>query len=1449
MAVQEPIAIVGMAVMLPGAPDLESYWRNLVDGVDAITEAPAHRWDPAFYDPAASADRADRVYCRRGGFIDDLAEFDPTRYGIMPNSVAGTEPDQLIALQVAASAIADAGGPDRLPAADRVGVVVGRGGYLTPGLVRLEQRVRTVNQLVHTLHELLPDVAPDRLDLVRQAFSDRLGPHQPESAIGLVPNLAASRIANRLDLRGPAYTVDAACASSLIAVDHAVAELATGRCDAVLAGGTHHCHDITFWSVFAQLKALSKREQIRPFDRGADGILIGEGTGVVVLKRLADATRDGDRVYAVVRGTGVSSDGRSASLFNPEPSGQAMAVRRAWAAAGLDPTAPQAIGLLEAHGTATQAGDTAELATVADVFGTNGDRAVIGSVKSMIGHTMPAAGIAGLVKAALAVHRGVLLPTLHCEDPRPELAQTRFRPIGVAQPWEGDLRRAGVNAFGFGGINAHVVLEQAPAATGVGPISVSEPERVLQLAAADPAALAEMLSADDATVLAAPMLPGPCRLGIVAPTVRRLALARRVVAKGVAWRGRSDIWFTPRPLLPAGRTAFVFPGLEADFAPRIDDVAAHFGLSTVEHSASNVGRHGLGVFSVGRLLADALNRLDIHADAVAGHSVGEWTAMVNAGLFAGSSIDGFLESFDPDSVQVPGLVFAAIGAGADRVAAAIAELPGVVVSHDNSPNQSIVCGPQVVIGELVRTLRQQNVLCQVLPFQSGFHTPMLAPYLEPIRHAVSRFELRSPTVPVWSATTASPFPAEPAAVREIFLRHLLEPVRFRALVGAMYEAGVRIFLQVGTGQLASVIGDTLAGRDYLAVAANAPQHGGLAQLRRVVTALWVEGATVDATALDARQKAPGPSLGSARAGRPVRLDLGGALLSLGDGAHGLVSTDRAPSTLDGMANGDPLAAELAGLLRETADSAVAALALRDVQKTEQQPTTPTERESTVHVSVDGMPYLRDHCFFRQRDDWPEITDRWPVVPATTVIAHMIEAAESAGPRAIAVHNARFARWVVAAPAVDVPVTVRPETPARMQVSFGPFAQSTIELGDEYPAAPQIWQLDLSTERAPDIVADQLYTDHWMFHGPQFQGVVKLTGLSDAHVRGVLRTPAAPGALLDNVGQLLGYWIMTTQSNRNIVFPVGVRRIRFYGPHPPAGEELDCVIAIRSITDAELTADIQLCRAGRVWAELDGWVDRRFDSHPETRAVERFPDRNTLSCRQPGDWTLVFERWPDLASRDLIMRNHLAASERADYDRCGPRVRRQWLLGRIAAKDAVRQGMWAAGEDRIFPAEVAVSNADNGQPLVAGAHGRALPDFGISIAHCAEAGVAFARRSTRVGIDIEEIAEHPGSAVGFALSEDESALMAGLSGEPHLWFTRFWTAKEAVAKAEGTGLRGAPQRFAVVSATESALTVEVDDRRYEVSCTTISNPPDLPPRDYVVAWTCAPATEADREAAA
>ncbi len=1551
------IAIVGMAALFPAAATLDAYWENLVGAVDAITDVPAGRWDEAFYDPE-QAHRPDRLYCRRGGFVDDLATFEPLKFGMMPSSIGDIEPDQLLALEVAAAAIADAGGAERMPDADRIGVILGRGGVLSSAQARYVQRVQMSNQVVGVLRELMPDLDEQRLEAVRARFDERLGRYQPEGAIGLVPNLAASRVANRLNLRGPAYTIDAACASSLLAVDQGMTELATGRLDAVLAGGVHHVHDISFWSVFSQLKALSRQGLSKPFDAHADGLLIGEGTGMVVLKRLADAERDGDRVYAVIRGSGTSSDGRSASMFNPATAGQVLAIRRAWAAAGLDPTAPDALGLLEAHGTATPTGDAAELATVAEVFGPHagGERPVIGSVKSMIGHTMPAAGVAGLIKAVLAVHKGVLPPTLHCDTPRAELAQTRFAPIAAAKPWHSTgPRRAGVNAFGFGGINAHVIVEQytAPAA-----VTVTEPDRVLWLSAADRESLAAMLDAGDDAVrergLAEAGAParGAARLGVIDPTNKRLAVARRMVARGQAWRGGRDIWFTPRPLLGpgGGRLAFVFPGVEAEFAPRTVEVAAHFGLPYREWTATDLGRHGTGLVESGRLLDQALRRMNITPDEVAGHSIGEWTAAVVTGLMSTRGVDAFLTVFDADSVEVSGYAFAAVSVSAETVTPLLAGYPGVVLTHDNAPAQCVVNGPREQVHRLVEDLLARNILCRMLPFRSAFHTPVFAEGLQSIAAAVGRWEVHPPEVPVWSGTLAAPFPSDPGEVNALFTRHMVEPVRFRQTINAMYDAGVRAFLQVGAGQLATLVDDNLRDREHLAIAVNVSHRNGLDQLRRVATAVWVDGGEPDlrvleAPATPARAASPtapahAVTAPSARRGPAVRLDLGGPLVTLGEGAADLLGRPaagawRTPagagepvdangpaaaaspaghvpavaaaatvpavaaaatvpaeqqdalSALHRLAGRSSVAAELAAMLQETARHAVTVLdaAARTrpsppAPRPSLPPVAPAHRptrdrtaagadvrrhsaaapsaaalphpkphtddvvlRTSLPVSVEHMPYLLDHCFFFQPDDWPTVADRWPVVPATTVVQHMMDAAEQAAPgmRAIAVHDAKFSRWLLAAPPVQVPITARRAGPGRIAVAVGDYARAVVEVAATYPAeAPAAWTHDPATERPPTISAGQMYAERHMFHGPQFQGVTAVHALGDRHVRGDVTAPVPPGALLDNALQVIGNWLVTTQPQRTVALPVGFGRIRFYGPPPTPGTVFDCVARIRSLDDRQLVADTQLSVGGRVYAQIDGAVDRRFDTHPAVRPAERFPDRYPLSIRHPAGFTVAFDRWTDLVTRGMAAYSILGGDAYAEYERMPATRRRLWMLGRVAAKDAVRFQHRNAG---IYPIELTVTNDDSGRPHVHGRPGRGLTECDVSLAHDGDAAVAIAvpTGTATPGIDIVDVRPRDDTTLRYALTADERLLLDRLGGDRDLWFARFWAAKEAVGKSLGTGLDGAPHRFVV---TGPDLTVTVDGRAHAVATTEIENPPELPPRRYVVAWTLGPSRTAD-----
>jgi acyl transferase domain-containing protein len=1434
MAEPIEVAIVGMAAVFPGAPDLATYWSNILTGVDAITTVPATRWDASYYDPEAATTRpSDRLYCRRGGFIEQPT-FNPTRFGIMPRTISGTEPDQLIALHTATEALTDAGGENQLRDRSRAGVIMGRGGYLTPGLARLNQRTRTANQLITTLRELLPNLQDTELDRIHTAFQTQLGPEQPETAINLVPNLVASRIAKRLDLAGPAYTIDAACASSLIAIDHAIAELTTGRCDIMLAGGVHHCHDITLWSVFNQLGALSPTQQIRPFHRSADGILIGEGTGMVVLKRLADAAADGDRIYAIIRGTGIASDGRATTLMNPHTDGQVRAIERAWHTAALDPTEPGALSLLEAHGTATPTGDATELASLTQVFGPPngaGRDIGIGSVKSMIGHTMPAAGIAGLIKAALAIHHGLLPPTLHCDDPHPALADSRFTPVTEARPWPSHNdtpRRAGVNAFGFGGINAHTILEQPPHTRRSPRPQPSGPERILLLTGCTPTELAQQLEVPDANLLnrddtSTPPTSGPCRLAIVAPTTRRLTLARRILAQGTPWHGRDDIWFTTTPLHSQptpGQLAFLFPGLEQQFTPRVNDVADHFELDRPDLSDTTVlGQHGLGVLAVGRLLDTALRELGVTPDLVAGHSIGEWNAMTAAGIHPHKAVEELITSFDPATLQVPGLLFAALGCGADHAAEEIDGIDGVVISHDNCPHQSIICGAETAVVTTLDRLQARGITGQILPFRSGFHSPMLTPHLSRILDTFTDLPVQPPTIPIWSATTVDRYPDDPDSIRDLATRHLLEPVRFGPLIRRLYEAGARAFVQIGTGSLPAFITDTLTGLAHLAVTANTPRRSGLDQLRRVAAALWVEGwaPRFDRLPAAARVRAP---VHAELSGPAIPLTLGAPLIRLGNTATALIPAASAPASPRPSATGHPVLAEFDAVLQDATTAATDVLSSWAPTASRHASMGRRETNTTRTLSLTTMPYLADHCFYRQPVGWSEPADRYPVVPLTTVLELMADAARALSPsrRVIGVRDVRALRWLAVTPPATVTTSASLDPDGNVTVALDGYARGTVLLADDYPTSPQLPDRPLTEQRPCHVTAQDLYTDRWMFHGPAFQGVAELGSIADDGIVGELIVPSAPGALLDTAGQLLGFWIMTRTTRDRLAFPAAIDQVRYHGPPPGPGERVRCTVRIGSLSTANVVADLELRRAdGRLWAHIERWQDRRFNTDEVTWPVFVFPECNRIAQRQPGGWYLVQDRWPDPATQELVMRRYLGAAERAEYARRNPRAARQWLLGRIAVKDAVRQWLWDAGAGPMFPIEITVSNEDSGRPRVAGPF--ADPPQ-VSLAHTGSLAAALVSTPGRspgvgpgIGIDIERITDRDDRTVAAILSDAERRLLDAVCSsvaERLNWVTRFWAAKEAVAKAAGTGLGGRPHRFAVERVEGDRLLVSAGD---------------------------------------
>ncbi|MDB5755687.1 MAG: erythronolide synthase, partial [Massilia sp.] len=454
---REPIAIVGMACHFPAAQGLREYWQNIVRGVDAIREVSEDRWSAALlFEPGRVM--SDKVYSKWGGFLDDIA-FDPQRYGIAPATLASIEPAQLLTLEVARQALADAGFDRRPFARERTACIIAVAGMNDLGTI-------------YNFRALLPhylDKVADLPDETRRHILDTLYQHElpkwtEDTFPGILGNVVAGRIANRLDLGGTNFVVDAACASSLAAVEVGIRQLRDGDADVALVGGVDCTNSPLGFMCFSQTYALSPRGRSRPFDASADGIAISEGVGAIVLKRLSDAERDGDRIYAVIKGIGSASDGRNRSLTAPHTPGQVSALTRAYADAGVDPAS---VTLMEAHGTGTALGDKSELAALGTLLdGAAAAACALGSVKSNIGHTKVAAGMAGLIKASLALQHRILPPTIGVEHPVAAL-QAAGSPLYVnseTRPWLHDgrdhPRYCGVSAFGFGGTNFHAVLAE-----------------------------------------------------------------------------------------------------------------------------------------------------------------------------------------------------------------------------------------------------------------------------------------------------------------------------------------------------------------------------------------------------------------------------------------------------------------------------------------------------------------------------------------------------------------------------------------------------------------------------------------------------------------------------------------------------------------------------------------------------------------------------------------------------------------------------------------------------------------------------------------------------------------------------------------------------------------------------------------------------------------------------
>jgi acyl transferase domain-containing protein len=910
------IAIIGMSCVFPGAGDARRYWQNILDKVDSISDAPPDWEAERFFE--ADGHESDRTYCKRGGFLGDLSAFDPSLYGVMPNAVDGAEPDHFLALRNASDALRDAGYSDIGKFRERTEVIIGRGTYVNRGNATAMQHSMVLDSVLGVLHQLHPEYTDDELGVIRSALKATLPPFHADTAPGLVPNIISGRIANRLDLMGANYIVDAACASSLVAVDLAIRDLQSGRCDMALAGGVNASVPPVIMIIFSQLNALARNGQIRPFDAEATGTLLGEGGGMVVLKRLADAERDNDKIYAVLKGVGVASDGRAKGLLAPRLEGELLALERAYEAAGVDPSS---IGLIEAHGTATLVGDATEVEALSKVFGELGTaRCALGSVKSMISHTMPASGIAGLIKVALALHHKVLPPTLHCETPNPKLhlEKSNFYLNSETRPWIHDVstgpRRAGVNAFGFGGINAHAVVEEYTG-TSCAPWMQHEWDAECFIVSAEsdqrlPAAIASVrdtlgrLPADTplrniAFTLNCEKPLGAARLSLVAGNRQELidklnrASAKLEDSRTKRVRDVEGIYFTKEPLGGSGRLALMFPGEGAQYAGMLSDLCIHF--PEVRHwfdfmneaFASRGYRLSDSVFPPPGVAAEArlfsmdvgaeavfcgnqaihalLTHLGIQPDAVVGHSTGEHSALLASGIVRADTkaallhhvrgVNRVFEELQNTAAIQTGVLLAVAGVAPSILESLVRDSAGsLFIALDNCPNQAVLFGSEESIRKAREALASTLAICQELPFGRAYHTPLFSEFATRLREHFETVTIAAPKIATYSCVNTEQFPADPKQIRELASVQWSSAVRFRETVEHMHRDGIRMFVEAGPRSgLTGFVGDILRRKQHCAVPANVQHRTGIHQLQHLVAELVAHHAPVNLSRLYERR--------------------------------------------------------------------------------------------------------------------------------------------------------------------------------------------------------------------------------------------------------------------------------------------------------------------------------------------------------------------------------------------------------------------------------------------------------------------------------------------------------------------------------------------------------------------------------------------------------------------
>ncbi len=931
---REPVAMIGLAAVLPCGEGPDAVWESIGGRRSAITELPPERLEgqPGLFRSVA-ADAPDRTRGTIGATVE-TPELSASEFRIPPTALAQLDPEQRLIMACGARALRDAGLIESEVDHARTAVVLGEttgcqhtlwNNQLRMNAPRVERALRESAPL----RALMPGEV-ERATLaaaVHEELVEGRFPATEETVLAMCAQIGVARLMKAFDLMGLQLLVDAACASSLGAVGAAVDALRTRRADVVLTGGVAPTITPSGLATFSKAGGLSPTGS-RPFAADADGATFGEGAAMVVLKRLGDAIRDGDRIRAVVRGVGASSDGRGRGMTAPDAEGQALAIHRACEEAGCDPSSVQ---LVECHATATQVGDATELEAMRLAYG-GGRRLRVGSIKSQIGHLAGGAGAAGLVKVILGLERRTLPPTLLAGAARPGLVEGNgggFVPVHEPEPWpenaDGEPRRAGVSAFGFGGTNYHLVVEEYVAAyhkrllelpdgrvegearpdEQIEPVLVAAggPSLAEALQAADGVAAAALDGAplaEEARVLRRSAAASPARLTTVADDaaalVEKLALARRELAR--ARRSpqleAAGVYMADDAELP-GRIAVLFPGQGCHYPDMLRHLYARHELVRATFREADAALVGLVPAPLEQLVftGDGRDTRDVEAllsrsevvqpvvvtasvaifrllaaaglrpDVAAGHSLGEYSALVAAGVFTLGDAVRLAHARGAAMARLGERngagAMAAIAAPAEAVEPVLRAVSGTVaLANRNSPSQTVIAGSAEAVAEALRALEGRYLLGRLLPIGGAFHSELARPARAELAEALAGVEAREGAIPVLSSVDGAYLPRDGAAgerVRALLTEQLTAPVDFVALVERLYADGVRTFVEAGPRRtLATFVDEILGAGPHVALPTDDHRVPAVERLPRALARLLAAGVPVEP---DAPRRRPG----------------------------------------------------------------------------------------------------------------------------------------------------------------------------------------------------------------------------------------------------------------------------------------------------------------------------------------------------------------------------------------------------------------------------------------------------------------------------------------------------------------------------------------------------------------------------------------------------------------